>query len=267
MKFLKNFGEHTDYNNYINNEPVLPNISFCKNEKHIHYNPTEKRMVCEYNVTDISSTTALRMGDPTIYKSMEIDGILLDSIVTNYQFSSTGKHIVKYELQNATTVGVTSNTPIFYNISALVKVIIPKGVTTITGHAFQNCPNLTTVVLPQTITTINSYAFGENPSLQSFTIPRTINTINECLFAACTGLTSIIIPDNITTIEANAFYNCSNLISVTFTSTVPPTINFGVFGNNAAGRKIFVPAESVNAYKTASTPWENYASDIEAIPN
>ena len=27
----------------INNEPVLPNISFCKTEKHIHYNPTEKK--------------------------------------------------------------------------------------------------------------------------------------------------------------------------------------------------------------------------------
>ena len=34
-----------------------------------------------------------------------------------------------------------------------------------------------------------------------------------------------------------------------------------MFKNNASGRKIYVPAESVDAYKTASG-WSNYASAI-----
>jgi hypothetical protein len=38
-----------------------------------------------------------------------------------------------------------------------------------------------------------------------------------------------------------------------------------VFIANPSGRKIYVPSESVNAYK-AATYWSDYASDIEAIP-
>jgi hypothetical protein len=38
-----------------------------------------------------------------------------------------------------------------------------------------------------------------------------------------------------------------------------------VFGTNASGRKIYVPSESVDAYKAAEK-WSTYAADIEAIP-
>jgi hypothetical protein len=37
-----------------------------------------------------------------------------------------------------------------------------------------------------------------------------------------------------------------------------------VFDNGVAGRKIYVPAESVNAYKTANR-WSTYAAEIYPI--
>ena len=42
---------------------------------------------------------------------------------------------------------------------------------------------------------------------------------------------------------------------------MPPTGSADMFKNNALGRKIYVPRNSVEAYKTAEY-WSDYASDI-----
>lgn len=43
--------------------------------------------------------------------------------------------------------------------------------------------------------------------------------------------------------------------------TTPPSIDRYVFEGNAWGRKIYVPTESVEAYKAAEY-WSEYATDI-----
>ena len=77
-------------------------------------------------------------------------------------------------------------------------------------------------------------------------------------------LYSIDLPDSITNIGDNAFEYCTSLTEVYVRSTVPPTLGSNVFDNNASGRRIFVPYESLNAYKTAPG-WSDYASSIEEI--
>jgi hypothetical protein len=71
---------------------------------------------------------------------------------------------------------------------------------------------------------------------------------------------------NVTRIGRYAFYDCTTLASVTVEPTTPPTLGSSIFGNNASGRKIYVPSASVDTYKAASG-WSDYASDIEAIPS
>ena len=39
MKYLKRFKTHSDYEEYINGGAVLPNVSYCKDERDVHYNP------------------------------------------------------------------------------------------------------------------------------------------------------------------------------------------------------------------------------------
>ena len=84
------------------------------------------------------------------------------------------------------------------------------------------------------------------------------------MFSNCTGLTTLVIPSNISYIGTSAFYYCTGLTSITVESTTPPTIVSGSFGytNDCP---IYVPPESVDAYKAASG-WSNYASRIQAIP-
>lgn len=58
--------------------------------------------------------------------------------------------------------------------------------------------------------------------------------------------------------------NCTSLQSVTFTATTPPTISSAMFQNSNVTFKIYVPAESVGAYK-AATVFSQYASRIYPI--
>ena len=57
---------------------------------------------------------------------------------------------------------------------------------------------------------------------------------------------------------------CASLSSVTVRATTPPTLEPYVFDNNAAGRKIYVPYEALDAYK-GNSRWSLYANDILPI--
>ena len=247
-KYIKLFETHADYNTYITgSDKVLPNVSYCENENEVHYNPwTDPKLVCKYNITDTSSATPLRTEyEPNMFKSMEIDGVLLDNMVTSYQFDTTGEHTVKYELYDETKVG--NNAPLFYNITTLTSVSIPNSVTTISQSAFGNCSGLTSITIPNSVTSIGQAAFTNCSGItrikvdsgntvydsrnncnaiietatntlitgcQNTVIPNSVTSIGQYAFSGCSGLTSITIPNSVTIIGQNAFLACSGLTSI-----------------------------------------------------
>ena len=111
------------------------------------------------------------------------------------------------------------------------------------------------------ITSIGNMAFLYCSSLESINIPDSVTSIGYQTFYGCKGLTSITIPDSVTEIYQSAFYYCSSLAEVYCKPTTPPTGGSYMFFDNANGRKIYVPTESVDAYKSASY-WRDYSSDI-----
>ena len=150
----------------------------------------------------------------------------------------------------------------FEGCSSLTNITIPDSVTTIGGSAFFDCSSLTSVTIPNGITTIGDYAFTYCSSLTSVTIPDNVTTIGYMAFGDCSSLTSVTIPDSVTTIGMYAFSGCSSLTSVYCKATTPPAGGYEMFDNNASGRKIYVPTESVEAYKSANY-WRYYADAIE----
>jgi hypothetical protein len=107
---------------------------------------------------------------------------------------------------------------------------------------------------------INSFAIGCGAT--EYTIPDNVTTIGKSAFENYNSLTSVTIPDSVTEIGEYAFINCSSLENVYCKATTPPSLkNPYVFSNNASGRKIYVPAESVEEYKSASY-WNDYADAI-----
>ena len=123
------------------------------------------------------------------------------------------------------------------------------------------------MVVYGTLQIIPSSAFSSNSRLTSITFPNSVTEIGEDACYNCSNLTSVTIPENIKYIGAYAFNSCASLSSIYCQSVTPPTLlgdddgRRKTFDNNAEGRKIYVPRESVDAYKSASY-WSTYANDI-----
>ena len=131
-------------------------------------------------------------------------------------------------------------------------------------YTFSRCGNITSFDIPNGVIQIAS-AFESCGSLTSVTIPNSVTSIGNASFQSCTSLTSVTIPDSVTSIGEYAFLTCTGLTSVTIQATTPPTLNGVDVFNSTNNCPIYVPAESVDAYKAASR-WSTYASRIQAIP-
>ena len=133
---------------------------------------------------------------------------------------------------------------------------------TIGYGVFDSCSNLESVTIGNSVTTIGNYAFTVCYSLTSVTIPDRVTTIGEGVFERCRSLTSVTIGNSVTMIGNRAFFSCDSLTSVYCKATTLPTLGgSSVFDANVAGRKIYVPAASVEEYKAAEN-WSGYAADI-----
>ena len=100
--------------------------------------------------------------------------------------------------------------------------------------------------------------------ITSLTIPEGTTKIVAYAFYFYSSLTDVTIPSTVISIGQTSFCNCSALTAITILATTPPTLGSSVFVNTN-NCPIYVPAESVDAYKTA-TNWSTYADRIQAIP-
>ncbi len=126
---------------------------------------------------------------------------------------------------------------------------------------YANRENITSVSLPEGIKTIGKDAFRDCVNLTTVTIPNSVTTIGESAFVSVEHLETVTIGTGITSIVNGAFYGNAELTTVTCSATTPPSIGEMVFGSCSNLEHIYVPTESVDAYKTA---WSDYASLISA---
>lgn len=135
----------------------------------------------------------------------------------------------------------------------------------IKGSMFYECNTIHTICTPYTLLSVGTSAFYKCWSLLSLTIPKFNDTwdLYTDTFRYCYSLATLIIPQNVQNIYNSVFSNCCGMKEYHFLSTNPPTVsNASSFANMASDCIIYVPNESVEAYKTA-TNWSNYASYIQ----
>ena len=199
------------------------------------------------HITDLSAWCKIDFGDyyaNPLYYAKKL--YLNNSEVTNLTIPSDITEIKKYA---------------FRDCSSLTSVTIGNSVTSIGERAFQYCSSLTSVTIGNSVNSIVNDAFAGCTSLTSVTIPDSVTEIGSAVFWKCSSLTSVTIGNGVTEIGAQAFQSCSSLTSVYCKPTNPPAGDQYMFDQNASGRKIYVPYNSVDAYKSAEY-WSKYAFDI-----
>ena len=205
-----------------------------------------------------------------------------------------------YGCKNLTSVSIPESVvsikeEAFYQCTALNAVSIPQSVTEISDFAFFGCTNLagiyvqpdnpaycsvagvlfskdgstlynypagkpgTAYTIPSEVKSIEDGAFSYS-GLTSVTIPSGVTSIGSSAFSN-TGLTSVTIPSSVTFAGPNAFRECRNLATVIMESDRPLHLILNLFLNCSDDLIIYVPKESVDAYKTA---WSNYADRIHS---
>ena len=216
--------------------------------------------------------------------------------IKNYEFDNYYGGIWE-KLDNITIAdGVTSiGYCAFRECSSLASVTIGNGVTSIGQEAFYGCWSLTSITIPDSVTEIGGNAFRntaiantyvnvsnlakyceknishslygsthiliDGKEVTDLVIPDSVTSIGNYAFCDCSSLASITIPDSVTSIGDYAFYDCRSLASIYCRAITPPSGAYEMFYNTASGRKIYVPTESVEAYKSAEY-WREYKSNI-----
>ena len=234
---------------------------------------------------DLSANVGLNVGKNAFYNCY-FNNVIFPKNCTLSSLSFQYCSASRLSFGNGTKISdVNSYSSVFYNCN--ISNIDLNGVTLIGNYAFSYISGFTSITIPPSVTTFGRYAFASVSTLNSVTIDYASNaivggyqftgssitsltigshptSIGNSMFTNCTKLTTLVIPSNISSINNYAFSGCTGLTSITVHSTTPPTLGYEAF-NNTNNCPIYVPPESVDAYKAASR-WSSYASRIQAIP-
>ncbi len=171
-------------------------------------------------------------------------------------------------------------------------LVIPSGVSSICKEAFMGCGSIKSVTIPDSVTRIDQDAFAYCPNIESFSgkfasedgrwliYENPIKLATEVAGFASVGLTEAVVPEGVTYVNVSIL-DQSGIESITLPSTVrhmpeltiknakelhckaatPPTFVYSWASLYIPEALIFVPAESVDAYKNAEK-WSKVADKI-----
>ena len=170
-----------------------------------------------------------------------------------------------YEVLNGTRVIADEA----FDYVDIVSVDIPGSVQNIGYLAFGNCGDLEVFNVDEKNSCYSSedgVLFNADKTMliqyprakpaTTYSVPESVNTIGDRAFYNCRNLESIIIGSGVTSIGADAFMDCYSLNEMLVKATTPPTID--PYSFHASGiETIYVPAESLDAYKAAEV-WNRF---------
>lgn len=218
--------KRTDVHRGVAFDKDVEYVSKCSNT--ISFTDSEVKRIC----VDIAGWDTDGDGEISFDEAAEVKSLMKSA---TYSFFSKTNIRSFNELQFFT--GLTSiEFNAFYQCDSLVSITLPPSVISISPQAFMRCYNLNSITLPSNIEVIDRYAFSES------------------------GLNSIIIPGRVSAIGYGAFEMMDNLKEVIVEVVDCPSGSDYMF-SNTNDCPIFVPAESVDAYKSADY-WSKYADRI-----
>lgn len=235
----------------------------------------------DYVIISVEDLKALMVSKPTIIK-WSADGEINTSYLTEaaiYEYSTIGgkdailfdaklRSIWRSAFENSTISTVEVPNEIFtigisaFKNSAISNITLSQNLRTIDGQAFYGCTVLNNIILPSTLRTIGEQAFENCITLSNVTMGDNCSSVGRQAFCKCTSLQNITFGSGTTLILGGCINGCTALKTITCKAITPPELYGGNYLTNVEA--VYVPAESVEAYKSASQ-WSSYASVITPI--
>lgn len=177
----------------------------------------------------------------------------------------------------------------FKMCNSITQITLPKAISKIEEGTFLQCTNLKDVTIPESVQAIGREAFSECKALKSVDLTNVksieyysfyrcgllkvvlaegVNSVEMGVFQECATLTEVVLPSTIKELKYGAFLSC-NISKLTIYAKEPPSFYVGeafssVDSFNPPTMDIFVPAESIEAYKAHSS-WSGIAKSINPI--
>lgn len=251
---------------------------------------------------NMSNLKALYIADMAAWCAIEFANGNANPIYNVFPTSTSrwGKVYVKNTALTTLDIpeGVKSIGRAFYGFKSLTSVKFPSTLETIGDQAFANCTSLAEIEIPASVQSMGSVFFSCTglkkvtfqggvkeftgmtfygcKALESVNLSEGVEKIGKMVFSSCAALTTISIPSTVTMVDMMAFDGCSGLKEIKSYATVPPTAAVMAFDGVDVTIPVYVPANSVDAYKAADE-WKNFTNyqaltvsaidDIEADNN
>ena len=218
---------------------------------------------------DLSHTQITRIPE-SAFACSGVEEVLLPSALTaiGTQAFMMTEHLKSAVIpQSVTHIGMEA-----FRGSGITTVQLPNSISAIETRAFYLCPNLTEVSAygpassnhPDAV--IKEHCFVGCPNLARFEIPQSINILGQGLITGNQKVHTLTIPARVTRIDFSAFDN-TGIKEVIVEALTPPATSEGEwYGFPETITSISVPAQAVEAYKTAEG-WKKFADKIKARPS
>ena len=193
----------------------------------------------------------------------QYSGILRYASGSNTRNRAYQSAVHKVEIgEGVTSIGSHS----FYYCPSLASITIPESVTSIGNDALHNCYSLASITIPESVTSIGDNALQGCPSLASITIPEGVTSIGDYALHNCYSLASITIPESVTSIGDYTFSNCYGIRYYDFTActSVPALSSTNAFSGIPSDCQMLIPAALYDEW-SAATNWATYAKYMVAV--
>lgn len=222
------------------------------------------------------------IGDSCFSGCTSLDTVIIDEGVINMAHLVFADCTSLRNVEMPESMGVDNPTWLsgFIGCTSLTDITLPSGLRTIPDYSFVGCTSLETITMPSGLTQISQSAFAGCTSLREINLNDGITTFNGGCFENCTSLTGVTFPASVTMVGGWAFNGCSGLTKMVFEGTTPPSLgsNPNPLGDPSYRFLIYVPCESVTAYRTAmpdyatritceDAPEEEYATSVSLTVN
>ena len=181
------------------------------------------------------------------------------SYLLRYSSGGDGRNLVYQSAIEKVEIGdgVTSiGSNAFRSFSLLSAITIPVGVTSIGSNAFRSCYSLSAITIPVGMTSIDGYAFNSCYSLSAITIPDGVTSIDSYAFYNCSSLSAITIPVGVTSIDGSAFQYCYSLSAITIpvgVTSIGSNAFYNCYSLSAITIPVGVTSIGSNAFRSCSS--------------